>query len=190
LIVGDFNTHSPAWSPVDIPRSSWAGRIEEWAATNLLTLANNPGEITRRGADHERDSVIDLAWYNEAAIQKSTFTDLKIDWSGSLGSNHALLQITGQTWIEPAQTLNNDLGFITDPEQKEQWIAAFKDRTLPLILPFTPTAEEVERAAAGLLTDIQNTNEQIFRRQKPHHPKAAPWWNAACAVTAENLRNA
>lgn len=42
-------------------------RIEGWAATNLLTLPNNPGEITRRGAGHEEDSTINLASYNEAA---------------------------------------------------------------------------------------------------------------------------
>jgi hypothetical protein len=191
LVVGDFNTHSPSWSPSDILRSGWAGHVEEWAATNLLTLANTPGEVTRRGADHERDSVIDLAWYNEAAILNSTFTDLKIDWSGSLGSDHALLQITGQTREAiPQSPGESDLGLLTDPEQKEQWVKAFTARTLPLLLPSSPTAEEVEKAAAGLIADIQYANEQTFRRRKPHHRKAAPWWNSACATAAENLRNA
>jgi len=155
LVVGDFNTHSPSWSPPDIPRSWWAGKIEEWAATNLLALANQPGEITQCGAEHECDSVIDLAWYNEAAVQSSTFTDLRIDWSGSLGSDHALLQITGQNRkVGPQVMGNTELGLLTDPEQKEQWIAAFKARLLPLILPLSPTAEEIEQAAARLVTDI------------------------------------
>src|SRR6266849_4837600 len=43
LIVGDFNTHSRTWSLPDTPRSHWATRVEEWAALNLLLLANNPG---------------------------------------------------------------------------------------------------------------------------------------------------
>jgi len=191
LVVGDFNTHSPRWSPPGIPKSSWTDRLEEWAATNLLTLANNPGEITRRGADHERDSVIDLVWYNEAAVQSSTFTNLSVDWSGSLGSDHALLRITGQTRAavrQPAQ--EPDLGLLTDPERKDQWIQAFKARSLPLLLPSSPTIEGIERAAAGLIADIQHTNEQLFRRRKPFHPKAAPWWNPACAVAAQTLRNA
>ena len=68
LVVGDFNTHSPSWSPQDISQSVHAGWIEEWAAMNLLTLANIPREITQRGANHKRDSVIDLIWYNKAAI--------------------------------------------------------------------------------------------------------------------------
>ncbi|KAH9954201.1 hypothetical protein BC827DRAFT_1158869 [Russula dissimulans] len=53
MLLGDFNTHSPTWSPPDVPHSSWANRVEEWATTNLLSLANTPGWITRRGADHE-----------------------------------------------------------------------------------------------------------------------------------------
>ena len=53
LIIGNFNTHSPNWSPPNVLHSHWAGCIEEWAATNLLTLTNNPGEITCRGAEHE-----------------------------------------------------------------------------------------------------------------------------------------
>ena len=61
LVIGDFNTHSPTWLPPNIPRSTWAAKVEEWASTNLLTLANDPGVITRRGADHERDSTIDKA---------------------------------------------------------------------------------------------------------------------------------
>ncbi len=79
LVIGDFNAHSQTWSPSDVPRSSGVSRIEEWAAMNLLTLANAPGEITRRGANHEKDSVIDLAWYNEVAIQALTFSDLMVD---------------------------------------------------------------------------------------------------------------
>ena len=46
LVVGDFNTHSRSWSPPDTPCSHWATQLEEWAAVNLLSLANNPGEVT------------------------------------------------------------------------------------------------------------------------------------------------
>jgi len=47
LVIGNFNAHSQAWSPPDVPSTGGATRIEEWAAMNLLTLANTPGEITR-----------------------------------------------------------------------------------------------------------------------------------------------
>ena len=57
-------------------------------------------------------------------------------------------------------------------------------------MPFSPTTEEVEQAVAGLISDIQGTNENIFHRRHPFHPKAAPWWNSACAIAAQNLHQA
>jgi hypothetical protein len=100
----------------------WANRVEEWAATNLLTLANNPREITRRGAEHEQDAVIDLAWYNKVAIQNATFSDLHLDWEGSLGSDHAMLHVAGHTWeAAPARNMEANRGFIIDPERQEEW---------------------------------------------------------------------
>ena len=121
LVMGNFNTHANAWSPPDVPRSRWADQVERWAAQNLLTLANNPGEITHWGADHECDSVIDLAWYNTGAVQSSTFYDLRMDWEGSLGSDHVCLQIAGitQPAANPPREEGNT-GYVVDPECKEE----------------------------------------------------------------------
>jgi ribonuclease HI len=189
LVVGDFNTHSATWSPPGVPRSRWAGQVEEWAASNSLVLANNPGEITHRGAQHERDSVIDLAWYNAAAIQDNSFSDLRIDWEGSLGSDHASLRISGRSQsVTTAPPDTSNAGFVVDPEMKEEWIKQFKDSPPHLILPIIPTAEEVEQAAAELFENIQTANENTFRRRQPTHPKAAPWWNNECAAATRLVR--
>ena len=127
LVIGDFNAHSQTWSTPSNPRCRHAGRIEEWAAMNLLMLANNPSKITRRGAEHERDSVIDLAWYNEATIQASTFAGLRVDWGDSLGSDHAALHVKGHTREAPTEGDTRDnLGFLVDPEKSKEWINAFK----------------------------------------------------------------
>jgi hypothetical protein len=191
LVVGDFNTHSQTWSPPDMPRSLWAARIEEWAALNLLMLANNPGEITRKGAGHERDSVIDLAWYNEAATEDTTFSDLTINWEGSLGSDHAMLTIAGHTQEEAtAPNCENDLGFLIDPERSEEWIRAFKARSLHPPFRPSPSPDEVEIAAASLTKDIQQTNDEVLRKRRPAHPRASPWWNAACAIATRTLQDA
>jgi hypothetical protein len=191
LIVGDFNTHSQTWSPPDTPRSHWTTRVEEWAALNLLTLANDPGVITRRGADHERDSVIDLAWYNEAAIQFDTFSDLQVDWEGSLGSDHAMLIISGQTQKETiAPNQGGDLGYVIDPERGEEWTRAFKARSSLVPLNLLPSPNEIEMAAASLTEDIRQTNEETLRKRRPAHPRASPWWNAACAIATQTLKNA
>jgi hypothetical protein len=183
LIMGDFNTHSPSWSPPDTPRSPWTTRVEEWAALNLLVLANTPGEITRKGAGNDRDSVIDLAWYNDAAVHSSSFSDLKIDWEGSLGSDHAMLLIAGQT-LNKTTGLNygGNLGFVIDPERSEEWTCAFKERSYHFFFQASPSPEKVEAAAEALTEDIHQTNEEVLRKRRPAHPMASPWWNAACAV--------
>ena len=188
LVIGDFNTHAQAWSAPDSTRSGHATQLEVWAATNLLTLANNPGEITRRGSERERDSVIDLAWYNEAAIQAATFTGLEIDWAGSLGSDHAMLRTTALPFEPSAPDIGETLGYVTDPERREEWTNAFKTKTHPLYLQPSPTPEEIEAAVDTLTEDIQRTNEEVFDKRRPPHPKAAPWWNAACAIATRNLR--
>jgi Endonuclease-reverse transcriptase len=186
LVVGDFNTHSASWSPLDVPCSRWAGQVEEWAASNLLALANNLGKITHRGAQHKCDSVIDLAWYNTAVIQDSVFSDLCIDWEGSLGSDHTCLRIAGCTLpraILPPD--NSNTGFIIDPEMKEEWIKQYKASLPRLILPSIPTTEEVEQAVAKLFENIQSANKKTFYRRQPTHLKATPWWNSKCTAATQ-----
>ena len=138
--------------------------------------------------EHEQDSVIDLAWYNAAAVQQGTFSGLKIDWEGCMGSDHALLQVKGTTCsTSPQRAPAANLGFVINPDLKDEWIKADKALATPLSIPSTPTTEEIDMAAVGLSKDIQNANEQVFHRQQPFHPKAAPWWTATCALAAHNL---
>jgi hypothetical protein len=191
LIMGDFNMHLPTWSTPDTPRSAWANRLEEWAVSNLLNLANEPGVITRRGAEHERDSVIDLVWYNKAAILKATFTNLQVDWEGGLGSDHAMIHINGSVSTQtPATDALEPAGFLLDPERKPVWLQEFKAITTNPPLGNTPNVEEVEFAAASFTADIQSTNDSTFRKCRPSHHRASPWWNAACALAAQELRSA
>ena len=83
-----------------------------------------------------------------------------------------------------------DLGFIVDLEKGEEWTNAFKLKSHAFPFQATPTEAEVKQEAMALTADIHSTNEEIFRKRRPYHPKASPWWNAACALAAQNLRNA
>ena len=158
---------------MDVSHSTDAGRIEVWAAVNLLTLTNTPGEITRRGANHEKDSVIDLAWYNEAAIQASTFTGLTVDWKGSLSSDHAMLHVTGCT-KQPSMQDNEetDLGFVVDPEKSKDWIKSFKTKSQYFPFSSIPTETEVEKEA--LQQPSQLTYTRPTRRLSASADRSTP----------------
>jgi hypothetical protein len=99
LLVGDFNTHSLLWSPpgwAASPRVDW---LEWWVATNTLELLTILGVPTRRGqeAQNQWDSTLDLVWRNFAAQVKETFQGASIDWPGSMGLDHTLIQILVST---------------------------------------------------------------------------------------------
>jgi hypothetical protein len=192
--MGDFNTHSRSWSPDNVNPSYWTWRLEEWAVSNLLTLANNPGTITRRGADNERDSVLDLAWFNAAAIDRATFTDLRVDWEGSLGSDHAALHITAQTRhkFNPPNDYEASPSYIVEDGSKQKWQETYKQKAQRNQFHFSspPTREEVERTAQCLKTDIDDATSTTCRKRRPFHPKAAPWWTETCTQAVTQLRTA
>jgi hypothetical protein len=193
LVVGDFNTHSRSWSPQGLTPSPQAGRLEEWAVGNLLVLANEPGVITRRGAGQDRDSTIDLTWYNDAAIEDATFGDWTLDWAGSLGSDHALTRVQGsllRTAMQPDPN-TEDLGFVIDEDKADEWSRHFKAMLGPLPpLPNQPTADEVEELAQRVHNALQGATAATMKPRQPYHPSGAPWWNADCAQVTGNLRSA
>ena len=159
--------------------------------SNLLTLANTPGTITCRGASHERDSTIDLAWFNKAAVLAVNFSNLEIDWEGSLGLDHALLKVKGQAHNDITDLLEEPpCRFVINPEKHKAWVASFCNLTKPPLLPPSPSAEEIEVAAEALVRLIDQTNKATFCKRQPLHPKAAPWWNTAYATAVQNLRDA
>jgi len=154
LIMGDFNTHSRSRSPDNIEPSYWAWRLEEWAVGNLLTLANNPGTITHQGTNNERDSVLDLAWFNTAAIDRATFSNLQVDWEGSLGSDHTALHVSAQTRhnLNPRINQETNPGYLVEDGAKDKWLKSYKQITqrTQTRLSTQPTREEVECAAQCL----------------------------------------
>ena len=37
------------------------------------------------------------------------------------------------------------------------------------------------------MDNIHWTNQEIFHKNKPHHPKAAAWWNPACSIATQKM---
>ena len=108
-----------------------------------------------------------------------------------MGLDHAMLHVSGHT-NKPSTKPNRetDLGFIVDLEKGEEWVNVFKRRSHTSSFQLTPTEANVEEEAVAFTADIHSTNEEIFHKRRPHHPKALPWWNATCAMAAQNLCNA
>jgi hypothetical protein len=52
VLAGDFNTHSPSWSPAGLTTSPWARPLEEWMDREGFHNLIAPGTVTRmRGQD-------------------------------------------------------------------------------------------------------------------------------------------
>ena len=92
--------------------------------SNLLSLANTPGIITCKGTNNEKDSIIDLVWFNATTINEATFSNLQVDWEGSLGSDHAALHVMART-SNPTRlppNLKTDPGHLIEDRAKQKWI--------------------------------------------------------------------
>jgi endonuclease/exonuclease/phosphatase family metal-dependent hydrolase len=118
---GDFNTHSQSWSPPGICPSPWANRLEDWAIGQSLALASPPGAPTHRGEGNKWDTTIDLIWTNTTVILDDAFQEPTIDFTASMGSDHAGLWITYQHILESA---------INPPPQQTRYIIVDDTREL------------------------------------------------------------
>src|SRR6202789_405433 len=190
VIGGDFNTHARAWSPPDVRQSTWAIDIEEWAIAQGLDLLNTPGIPTRRGDRRQRDTTIDLIWINEAAIHDDTFQNMEIDFTASLGSDHAGLWLTHYTLqaIDHAPPHNWLPPYTIQDAAKEAWINKFRaDAHLPA--PTTDPAE-IEAESIRLSSHIEDTSITIFEQRREYNPRSARWWNNDCQQAVREVRNA
>ena len=125
IIGGDFNTHSHAWLPQGIPPSLWAVEIEDWALTQNLVLTNPPGVPTQKGEGNQRDTTIDLIWMNTAAVLEDSFLDPIINFTESVGSNHAGLSIVYQHILESAIEPPQLTHFVINDEMSDLWSCQF-----------------------------------------------------------------
>jgi hypothetical protein len=97
LIMGDFNLHSPSWSPGGWSQSSGSVRLEEWMATHTFDLLTKARIPTRMGEGGARNSTLDLVWRNMAAQIQGTFVGAEVNFGASAGSDHALIRTIAST---------------------------------------------------------------------------------------------
>jgi hypothetical protein len=186
LIIGDFNLHSTSWSPTGWATSSGAHRLEEWMATQSFALLNKPRIPTRMGEGGARNSTIDLAWSNLAALMQGTFFGAEVDYGGSMGSDHALIRVIASTPVHVTRTPEDQTNrFNTDIDAKAwvEWSRILRFELPPLTPIHSPF-------------DLDTRVDLIYRafneacKATMKSVGAAPgfnsrWWNKECKAAVK-----
>jgi len=189
ILVGDFNLHSPRWSPRGWSPSPRISEFETWAASQTLELATVPGEITRRGLETERPSTLDLVWHNCAAVATLALTPPITDWEASVGSDHAGIR---STWLlegifrglKQAKLTSYKTDF-EDESTEKAWL----DELSALLPTLTPihTIAELENAASSLQSAFASACQKHMETKLPQKARGNPWWSKECAAAAKAL---
>src|ERR1700677_1606878 len=191
MIVGDFNLHSPTWSPTGWAKSRHADRVEEWLATQTFSLLSAPGVPTHRGENGARNSTIDLIWANYASEVQGTFFGAAVDWEGSVGSDHALLR----TIVTSPHKLYHQRGertnrFDTDIDEEawEEW-SKIITASLPPRVPLN-SSEDIDKMVDAVYDAFNAACSATMKMVGAAPGFASKWWNDDCKEAADALRGA
>jgi hypothetical protein len=191
ILLGDFNLHSPSWSPPDLQHSPRAADFERWAANQTFTLATGLGDITRRGCKGDRPSTLDLTWHNLAADLSTPLTPPIIDWAASLGSDHVGIRTTWlpesgapSTKVKPLRTFKTEM----DTDNSARWHERVRT-TLPPITPLT-TPTLIDTNAAAIQAAIHGACEEFMKHKRTPGARSRQWWNEECTDATAALQRA
>jgi hypothetical protein len=190
LLVGDFNLHSPSWSPTGWDTSRGAHRLEEWVATQTLELLTKPRIPTRMGEGGGRNSTLDLVWCNMAALIQGTFIGAEVDFGRSQGSDHALIRTIASTPISLHQAPTNrterfDLDI--DDAAWEEWDRILRFELPPLIRPLTP--EAIDTLVDNIYHAFNEACKATMKTVGTAPGFNSHWWNDNCRAVAKAMRD-
>jgi hypothetical protein len=192
LLAGDFNLHSFTWSPMGWTPDQKAADLEEWAATQTLSLLTQVGVPTHRGENRARSSTIDLTWLNLATEVQGIFQGAHIQWKGSVNSDHALIRTFACTWYEvacPVADRTNGFNLDVSPEEWEVWLALFKD-AVPLVCGPLRSTVEVDTVVDLIYHAFNSTCEAVMKRRGSAPTYNSRWWTPACAAATRAVHEA
>jgi hypothetical protein len=189
LLVGDFNLHSPSWSPTGWDTSRRAHRLEEWAATQTLELLSKPHIPTRMGEGGGHNSTLDLAWCNMAALVQGTFIGAEVDFGGSQGSDHALIRTIASTPVAIHQAqLDRTERFNTDIDDQawEEWERILRFELPPLM--GLHTMETVDTMVDDVYLAFNQACKATMKMVGAAPGFNSRWWNEDCRAAAKAMR--
>jgi hypothetical protein len=189
LLVGDFNLHSPSWSPTGWDMSQGAHRLEEWAASQTLDLLSKPRIPTRMGEGGGCNSTLDLVWCNMAALIQGTFVGAEVDFRGSQGSDHVLIRTIASTPVAlshaPADRTDR---FDTDIDDEAwgEWerILCFE---LPTLTPL-PNPPSIDKFVDGIYQAFNEACKATMKTVGVAPGFNSRWWNDECRAAARAMR--
>jgi hypothetical protein len=192
LLTGDFNLHSFTWSLMGWAPDQKAADLEEWAATQTLSLLSQPSIPTHRGENGACSSTIDLTWLNLAATVQGIFQGAHIHWDGSVNSDHALIRTFACTWfdvVRPPSDHTNGFDMNLSPEDWETWLELFKD-AVPRVRGPLRSAAEVDAIVDLLYLAFNSACTAVMKRKGSAPAHNSCWWSPACADAARAVQQA
>jgi hypothetical protein len=189
LIMGDFNLHSPSWSPGGWQTSRNSGRLEEWMATHTFNLLTKPRIPTHMGEGGARNSTIDLVWHNMAAQVQGTFVGADINFGDSVGSDHALIRTIASTPVpiyRPKVDHTDRFDTDIDAEAWEDWERLIRFH-LPPLTPL-PNPDRVNAAVDALYLAFNEACKVTMKTVGVVPCFNSRWWNEECRDTARAMR--
>ena len=187
ILCGDFNTHSPLWSPPDLLTSPWALTLETWLDTNDLISLILEGCVTRRSTTG-RDSVLNHIFANLDFLGNPFFpAACSVSFEKLISSDHAALFIDLPLSIPLPSSLPEPRWIIED-QMEQEWKKAFVAFPRPLITDIA----SLTRASDDLMLLTNVTCDKFFAQKKKRSTRAKglAWWNEACQIVAADVSRA
>jgi hypothetical protein len=135
--------------------------------------------------------MLDLVWHNLASEAQSTFQGAHIDWTGSLGSDHALIHtyaIPKAHLIRQQEDQTNQFDTDIDPEQWEEWHAILN---IKLLHPHSviETTVDIDTLVDTIYAAFNNACTATMKKKGTALGFNAHWWMDECKVAAHTLHN-
>jgi hypothetical protein len=190
LVMGDFNLHSPSWSPGGWQMSRHSNRLKEWMAMQTFDLLTKPRIPTCMGEGGVCNSTIDLVWWNMAAQVQGTFFRAEVNFRDSVGSDHALIRTIASTPvpIHRAKADRTDrFDMDIDVEAWEEWNRILRFHLPPLITPTSPSL--VDCLVDNIYTAFNEACKATMKTVGMAPGFNSRWWNDKCREAAKAMRD-
>jgi hypothetical protein len=160
-------------------------RLEEWMATQTFELLNKPRFPTHMGEGGARNSTIDLTWSNMATLMQGTFFGAQVDFGGSVGSDHALIQVVASTPAHVSRApedQTNRFDTDIDADAWEEWDRILRFELPPLLPILSPL--DIDSRVDTIYLAFNKACKATMKSVGAAPGFNSRWWNDECKAAA------